>query len=678
MSTRAFAIMAMLLIAGSVSAQQPTPIPLQQRAWQFAQPAPGKASRHSSAMAAPAMSPQVTQRGAAAGPAEEFTEPELAPSRPSLTAPTLGPSPAAPGLIKAPGAKVVKKSSRPTIDPSAPGQRPIPPPPRFVPSAMQAGRAPGSATPGNAPDLFDDPKPAPPPGDPFGEPDPPVAAPPAEAPAENPTEPPASPATEPPAEAPAEGTPETPADTMPGVEPPPSTEVQPPSEPTEGAPKTEPLPEPRKQTTPGRAQQYAPGAAAPPTAEVLPASPDGVYADSGGFDDSCNSCCTSGGNSLCSNFKRCKATFNGYYDRYCPPPVCFPECDHCEVPGGTWATFDALMWWTQGMSTPPLVTTGSQPFGGVLSNPTTVILFGNTRYDNDVRAGGRVNAGTWLNCERTIGFGGAFFDLQRAATNFNVGSNGSELLARPFFNTVTFKDDSQIVAQSGVTSGNIHARTTSDVLGADLFTRFAVSRGNGRMLDFVQGYRYLQINDSINIADSIVSIDPNSSIPLGTTVTGLDQFTARNQFHGWQFGLLSEQVIGRFTFGGSGKIGLGNIHQVVNVYGQNGVTVPGVPTLVRPGSLLAQPSNIGRHVHDTFGFVPEINFNMGYQITARLRVNLGYTFLWVNRIAESGRQINTNIDERQLFGQPGVQPIFHFNEAGFWAQGMNLGVDYRF
>src|SRR6185295_9225845 len=141
--------------------------------------------------------------------------------------------------------------------------------------------------------------------------------------------------------------------------------------------------------------------------------------------------------------------------------------------------------------------------------------------DNDVRAGGRVNAGTWLNCERTIGFGGAFFDLERAATNYNVGSDGSELLARPFFNTVTLKDDSQIVARSGIASGNIHARTTSDVLGADVFMRLGMIRGNGRMLDFVQGYRYLQINDSINIHDSIVSIDPTSPIPLGTTVTGL-------------------------------------------------------------------------------------------------------------------------------------------------------------
>jgi hypothetical protein len=208
--------------------------------------------------------------------------------------------------------------------------------------------------------------------------------------------------------------------------------------------------------------------------------------------------------------------------------------------------------------------------------------------------------------------------------------------------------------------------------------RMAIKRGNGRMLDFVHGYRYLQINDSINVYDKIVSTDPSGSIPLGTTITGQDQFTARNQFQGWQFGFLGEQVAGRFTFGGGAKIGIGNIHQVVKIAGRNTVQIPGLDPVSRAGSLLTQPSNIGRYANDAFGFVPEVNFNLGYQVTQRLRVNLGYTFLWINRVAESGRQINTSIDENQLFGLPGTQPTFHFKESGFWAQGMNLGIDYRF
>jgi hypothetical protein len=113
-------------------------------------------------------------------------------------------------------------------------------------------------------------------------------------------------------------------------------------------------------------------------------------------------------------------TFHGDYNQPCPSEVCFDECDSCYLSGGTWATFDALMWWTQGMPIPALVTTGPQRFGGVLNAPTTSILFGNTLVDNDVRAGGRLNVGAWVNCERTIGFGGAFFDLQRAATNYNA------------------------------------------------------------------------------------------------------------------------------------------------------------------------------------------------------------------------------------------------------------------
>src|SRR5262245_33785998 len=66
-----------------------------------------------------------------------------------------------------------------------------------------------------------------------------------------------------------------------------------------------------------------------------------------------------------------------------------------------------LLWWQRGLRLPPLVTTS--PVGtpreqaGVLGQPGTRILFGNSREDDNPLSGARFTLGYWLNCEHTVG-----------------------------------------------------------------------------------------------------------------------------------------------------------------------------------------------------------------------------------------------------------------------------------
>jgi len=98
-------------------------------------------------------------------------------------------------------------------------------------------------------------------------------------------------------------------------------------------------------------------------------------------------------------------------------------------------------------------------------------------------------------------------------------------------------------------------------------------------------------------------------------------------------------------------------------------------------------TNIGTHQRTVFAVLPEVGLNVGYQITPCMSVCVGYTFLFTNNVVRPGNQINRNINPTQAVsyvGEPPVslqgpaQPTFQFNGSSFWAQGINVGLGFRF
>ena len=265
----------------------------------------------------------------------------------------------------------------------------------------------------------------------------------------------------------------------------------------------------------------------------------------------------------------------------------------------------------------------------------------------------------WLNPEHTWGVGATFLQLQNAATNFTLASNGDPILARPFFNTQLGGDDSEVLAQAGISTGGVRVRTTNSFVGTDVTFRRAMAVRPGGRLDFLIGWRYLQLSDSLGIDDRTVSTDPNNpQIPLGTTLVGSDQFRTRNIFNGVQLGLMSERRRGIWSFSTVGKIALGDMHQTVLINGSNTVTVPGLSPVTSAGSLLTQPSNIGSYTRNEFGCIPEIDLNLGIQITPRLRGTFGYSVIWLNRVAQAARQVDPAVDPRNSAAVRARPPAF--------------------
>jgi hypothetical protein len=104
--------------------------------------------------------------------------------------------------------------------------------------------------------------------------------------------------------------------------------------------------------------------------------------------------------------------------------------------------------------------------------------------------------------------------------------------------------------------------------------------------------------------------------------------------------------------------------------------------VTREGGLLALQSNIGHFSRDHTVVIPEFGLKVGYAVTSCLRVYAGYSLLYWGDVARAGNQVDLNINPRLLppvMSPVGaLRPAARFEDSGFWAQGIDLGVELRF
>jgi hypothetical protein len=107
--------------------------------------------------------------------------------------------------------------------------------------------------------------------------------------------------------------------------------------------------------------------------------------------------------------------------------------------------------------------------------------------------------------------------------------------------------------------------------------------------------------------------------------------------------------------------------------------VPGLAAFTSGGGLLAQSTNSGAFENDEFAFLPELQFNLGYQLTDFTRARIGYTLLYLTDSARPGAQIDRSVDGRFLDPLAGpfvpTNPAFGFDSTSVWLQGVNFGLE---
>jgi hypothetical protein len=356
-----------------------------------------------------------------------------------------------------------------------------------------------------------------------------------------------------------------------------------------------------------------------------------------------------------------------------------------------WVHVDYLALWVQANHLPPLVKTSldgtPRSEAGVLPNAT--ILFGNNYVDGGARNGGRVTLGYWLDDDEINGIQASWFTVGQptGAANFFVNSTGSPILARPF--TSGGVPNAQLAAYPGVvmgepgTIGTLGVRSTSNMDFAGIAFSHVYDRDGGAQMSWIAGYRHLEFRENLSIVENTISTDPaNPNFTPGTQLNLVDQFQTDNDFEGGQLGTEFNWCRNRWTFDASARLGLGNVHEHVNINGSTAVLDPSGNVSQLPG-FLAQPSNDGIYNRNVFAFLPELELNLHYQLTDQIDLTIGYTALFLTRVARAADQIDTNVSNTELpTANPpsgiGNGPTEVLRDTSLWAQGISGGIELRF
>jgi hypothetical protein len=377
-----------------------------------------------------------------------------------------------------------------------------------------------------------------------------------------------------------------------------------------------------------------------------------------------------------------------------------------------WGEAEYVLGFQKARRLPYLVTTSPpdtlQEEAGVLGLTSTSVLYGAESIEDNPQSGVRGEIGVWLDCEARLGIGGVFMTMEEDSSSYRASSDGTTILARPFYNTLLGEEASQLVAFPELVSGVVNVRSGNEVTSAEVFLRkqiglwptsapfllvtdavaarvrslftppgtqvvniqeYATQPGTPMTrVDFIIGGQFTRIDDSLVITNNLVSLDPSYLGQVGTTLDAFDLFDVRNDFYGGTLGLRSVSYYRNWSLTMLGKVALGSVRQSVSIDGQTVITLPDGPSATTEGGLLTQLSNMGTYDRNRFAVVPEARIMLCYNFTPRLSLGVGYEFMYWDSVALAGGQVDRLVDVTQTLADPG----FSFEEDNFFVHGVTF------
>ncbi len=359
-------------------------------------------------------------------------------------------------------------------------------------------------------------------------------------------------------------------------------------------------------------------------------------------------------------------------------------CSHCCSPGMVWAELEFLLWWQKGSRFPPLVTTSDAADEGVFGAPSTEVLFGDDQFGQGLNTGGRATLGLWLDSGKTTGIGNRFTALSGDSESFDATSDGSTVLARPFYNALLAQEDAFLIGFTDpmlgpLTEGRIISEFDSEFLTNEVFVRSMMHRDRNKRVDLLVGYHFLRLDNYFRINSLSTNLGP---VGTGTTFSLFDRFDTENEFHGGMIGIDGSYGKGRWSLDYLAKVSFGQMRQTSEIDGGLTITPGGVPPGVTTvGGLFAQPTNIGVRSRYQEVFIPEFNLGLTYYARPNLSFGMSYNYMWISSVLLSGDQIDRQVNLTQQGGGVLVgpaRPEFEFDDDDYWLMGMNFTMQYNY
>jgi hypothetical protein len=348
----------------------------------------------------------------------------------------------------------------------------------------------------------------------------------------------------------------------------------------------------------------------------------------------------------------------------------------------------------KGIRLPVTVTTGNSvldPVPGALNEPTTTILHGGQAYDGGAFLGSNFRLAYNLLDQERLTLDASYFITEQRSNGVNIGSNaaGSPVLSRPYFDPTaqTFNVDPR--AFPNVLAGNVNESVGTSYQGAQLNLKYNFTvngKGAGQDLFFMAGPRWFRLNEYYQNTDTVTELPVGS----GSTFAFQDRFNTINNFYGAQIG---SQWVVRFTDCFTMDVSLKGIfgvnHQIVNISGQTQLTdttgaltgTAGQIVYDKQQGFYAQPSNIGSYSRDRFTWAPEFGLNLSYAVNDNIKLGVGYTIFYMDKIVRPGDQIDTVINVQPLFSGGGfgiARPVETIRETNWVTQSINFTVQFIF
>jgi hypothetical protein len=340
-----------------------------------------------------------------------------------------------------------------------------------------------------------------------------------------------------------------------------------------------------------------------------------------------------------------------------------PPCEPDESPACCWSVdADYVLWWLRRGRVP-----------GVLVSDQGVVY----RDDRvETRHGDRFNgirfALEWRDASG-LGVEGRGFFLERDSTYFKATSDGSQLLALPFFNAATGLPDRLVVAgldpKRGPLAGEFVGYSRIELFGEEVNGIAPLIQGESGRLDLLAGARFLQMRDRFR------AIATSQTLPAHNVLTGVvDNFRTGNAFNGAQVGVRGEWWWQRFFVQVRASAALGGDDQKVRTFGQRVVQTTSGRTEIETG-LYVQASNSGQFTRGQVDGVGEVAVNLGYTVGEHVRVTAGYTFLDWFAPLRAGDQVDRMVNPVPATAP--ARPAVPFKSDALWAQGLNVGLEVR-